>query len=274
MKEKIQYVSNIYPYTTLMTWEFYKHKHSFWEIVICINGNATHYINDVEYKFSTGDIIIMKPNCTHDYKIAQNSNYAHYDFYTNANDVKKCCDIYALDFFAEITADDKPIHLKTTKQNTVAIAEKLKQLDAIQQQPSYAVLGESIYKTILQFIIGISHENYLTQNSQLPDWFKTIVSLMTSHEHIGDSVEDIVVLSGFSHGHLVKLFKKHTGQTLSEYFATIKMNYALTLLKNKDISILEISNYLGYSSLSHFIKLFKDYFDTTPKQYRKTLYQL
>ena len=49
----------------------------------------------------------------------------------------------------------------------------------------------------------------------------------------------------------------------------IKINNACDMLKNTDTSILEISNTLGYASLSHFNRVFKEYIGITPALYRK-----
>lgn len=49
----------------------------------------------------------------------------------------------------------------------------------------------------------------------------------------------------------------------------IKINNACDMLKNTDTSILEISNTLGYASLSHFNRVFKEYIGITPASYRK-----
>jgi len=42
------------------------------------------------------------------------------------------------------------------------------------------------------------------------------------------------------------------------------------LLRTTQQDILQISASVGYDSLSHFIRIFKAHFKTTPKQYRMT----
>ena len=72
-----------------------------------------------------------------------------------------------------------------------------------------------------------------------------------------------------SRPYLSALFKKENGMTLSDYIATEKINEACRMLEYTDKSILEISTALGFSSQSHFTKVFKKINGTTPKNIRK-----
>lgn len=268
----INYVAKKFPYTTLMTWEFYKHRHSFWEIIICLKGNAYHYINEVKYEFDPGDIIIMKPGNVHDYKIIDKDNYAHYDLYCNNEDIKSTCDYIEDTLYTRFSSDSNPIKFNVSKKITAALKEKLALLNSLQQKPQFNQLSQTIYKTIVNLICGLAAENMQAELDNVPAWLSKILAIMSSKEHIGDSVADIVALSGFSHGHLSRMFREHTGETISAYFTRIKMNYANVLFRNMDINILDISLLLGYESLSHFIHIFKKHNGITPKQYRKQLY--
>lgn len=99
--------------------------------------------------------------------------------------------------------------------------------------------------------------------------FYAFLAKINTPKYICAPLEGIVKLSGYSHSHLCKIFKQNTGKTLKDYHNQLKMEYATSLLLNNNLSLLDISNILGYSSLSHFIKIFKTHTAYTPKQYRK-----
>ncbi len=65
-----------------------------------------------------------------------------------------------------------------------------------------------------------------------------------------------------------RLFKQETGISVSDYIREKKIEKAQNLLKFCNYSLVEITNYLSFSSQSHFIQLFKDYTGMTPKKYR------
>jgi AraC family transcriptional regulator, regulatory protein of adaptative response / methylphosphotriester-DNA alkyltransferase methyltransferase len=75
---------------------------------------------------------------------------------------------------------------------------------------------------------------------------------------------------GVSINHLIKLFKQHMDFTPIQYVSKIRVDKAKELLKQGDISILEIAYATGYKSLSNFYKCFKDQTGYTPSEYKKS----
>ncbi len=65
-----------------------------------------------------------------------------------------------------------------------------------------------------------------------------------------------------------RFFKSRTKMRFSQYLVDVRMTYACTLLIELDKPISEIANMCGYSSNSHFCKVFKDHTGQSPHQYR------
>ena len=72
----------------------------------------------------------------------------------------------------------------------------------------------------------------------------------------------------YSRPHLSRKFKEETGVTLTDFFLTKKSEEAARLLAYTDKSLIAISDYLGFSSQSHFSRVFKKYAGMTPTEYR------
>lgn len=81
-------------------------------------------------------------------------------------------------------------------------------------------------------------------------------------------IPDIAEALGVSESHLSRIFKKETGESIQKYSMHMRIERAETLLKYSEASLTEISEYLCFSSQSHFGKVFKVYKNMTPKQYR------
>lgn len=60
-------------------------------------------------------------------------------------------------------------------------------------------------------------------------------------------------------------FKKIFGSTIHAYTVQVRMESAMYLIKQGQLSIAEIGQQLGYKDPSHFISVFKKYYGTTPK---------
>lgn len=74
---------------------------------------------------------------------------------------------------------------------------------------------------------------------------------------------------GVSLPHLSRAFHKEFGITPITYLTRIRLEHAMQLLLNTDISIHKIAQECGFSNSNYFTKVYKKVLHTTPAQYRK-----
>ncbi|MDE5558195.1 MAG: helix-turn-helix domain-containing protein [Ruminococcus sp.] len=88
--------------------------------------------------------------------------------------------------------------------------------------------------------------------------------------HISEPIKtsDIADHFGKSRGGITTEFKKQTGMNLSDFIKLKKIQEAQELLYETNKSLVLISDYLGFSSQSHFTRVFKEITGITPKEYR------
>jgi len=61
---------------------------------------------------------------------------------------------------------------------------------------------------------------------------------------------------------------KHTGRNCRDIIQETKLQYAMELLDNSELSIYHIAEECGYSSPSHFFRVFREKYGITPNEYR------
>ena len=90
------------------------------------------------------------------------------------------------------------------------------------------------------------------------------------YENLGSnlSVKLLAEITGLNPAYLSRLFAKETGISLKQFIKEAKIDTAQNLLKYSDLTYLEISVALGFSSQSAFISVFKQITGITPKVYR------
>lgn len=93
------------------------------------------------------------------------------------------------------------------------------------------------------------------------------------HLHWEITVAEISEHVGLSQSYFSVLFKKETGRSIAEYVRGQRIEAAKNMLRYSDHSYLDISNYLAFSSHSHFISVFKKEVGMTPKEYRNKYYE-
>lgn len=89
-----------------------------------------------------------------------------------------------------------------------------------------------------------------------------------SHLHYRITVKELSEYLNLSESYLSKLFHKEVGITLSQYIMNLKIEKAQNLLQYSDYSMVDIANYLSFSSQSHFIQSFQKTLGTTPHKFR------
>lgn len=95
------------------------------------------------------------------------------------------------------------------------------------------------------------------------------------YSHIKDriTIQDLANYTNLSCSYLSRVFKQNLGVSVSDYIREQKIEKATHLLRYSDKSIVDIANYLSFSSQSHFIQIFESYTGITPKKYRDKYYK-
>ena len=93
--------------------------------------------------------------------------------------------------------------------------------------------------------------------------------------HYGDSItlSDISANAGINHTTLTALMKEELGCTVIEYLMQYRITIAKKQLAFTDVPIKEVANMVGFKTVQHFNRIFKEITDTTPAEFRKSSVQ-
>ena len=100
------------------------------------------------------------------------------------------------------------------------------------------------------------------------------IDLIYENIYKGIRVSELADELGLTPQYLSKLFRSEVGMTISEYIMSRRIQAAENMLKFSDYTPLDISNYLSFSSHSHFISAFRKHTGMTPKQYRESYFRM
>jgi two-component system, response regulator YesN len=81
-----------------------------------------------------------------------------------------------------------------------------------------------------------------------------------------DSISGSLNLNSYE---LSRQFKKETGKNITEYINNRRINEALYILENDNISITDVAFTVGFNDVNYFTKVFKKLKGITPSEYRK-----
>ncbi|MDU7963827.1 MAG: helix-turn-helix transcriptional regulator [Clostridium perfringens] len=69
------------------------------------------------------------------------------------------------------------------------------------------------------------------------------------------------------------LFKSETGQTFINFLNNYRIEKSKNLLKDLDLSLLDIAHKVGFSNQSYYCTVFKKFTNLTPLKYRESTYK-
>jgi AraC family transcriptional regulator len=88
--------------------------------------------------------------------------------------------------------------------------------------------------------------------------------------HESQSLDELAQVACFSSFHFHRIFTAITGETVNFFTNRLRLEKAARLLKYSNNSATEIALDCGFSSSSTFSRSFKQYFGTSPNEYKKT----
>ena len=109
--------------------------------------------------------------------------------------------------------------------------------------------------------------HYLTSGQALAA--RRAHSILTADLSKHIAVKDIASSLGISETGLKNYFRNVYGSCISDYLKNKRMKYAADKLQNTSLSVLDIANSIGYSNQGRFAKIFFDFYNMNPLEYRR-----
>lgn len=232
------------------------HTHDYFEILLVVNGLFLHQVNYKEFIHKSCSIIFLRPEDNH--RIVQYENkdchlinltYRKRTFFDLSAYFGQGFDTaeFLKAKFPPCIAIDRvkmqEISTKLELLNTIPESEKLKARVTLRQ-----ILSELFYNYI--FILPE------VKNGNIPEWISSLCMEMKQKDNFSQGIDAMIKISGKTHEHICRSFKKYLDKTPGQFLNEIRLSYAGNLLRSSDKCIDYICFEIGFESLGHFYKLF------------------
>ena len=243
-------------------YNFSGEKHSYWELTYVDKGELLTTIDGVSYHLKQGDLIFYAPMQFHTQSTFEkiSSSYLTINFKMNFNHADLLCNkIFSLkrDSYFIVTRLIEELSNDNLYSNDLSLCY-LKQL-IIQMLR----LDNSHFHSKPTTHMQQTYENELLNDILLyiDDNIYEKISVSTLCEHFCISTSM-----------LHSLFRKNMNNTAKNYINELKLSKSKELIRNSTHTLSEISEMLGFSSIHYFSKKFKSYFNISPTEYSKSIY--
>lgn len=276
--EKVDYRDNssILLHINKETDNYPPHWHTAVEIIMPISNIYTIVIGKTTYILQEGDILVIPPGELHEL-IAPKEGLRRillFD-YSLISSLKGITNIF--------TVLNQP-RLITSRNSKDTNAELVKIYDEITNEyNSNNTLREAaVYSLIIKMFVVLGRK-YMNTEHIFPDVklnkqkeyiekFNLIFDYINENYMEEITLDTIADVAGFSKFHFSRLFKQFTDMSFYDYLNQRRVKEAEKLLLNPNLSITEVAMRSGFSSISTFNRVFKNFKECTPTEF-KNLYQ-
>ena len=130
--------------------------------------------------------------------------------------------------------------------------------------------SQKIMKALIFAILMLLTRAYTKQKKEVQvSKGEEMMHYMESHLD-GVSLGTLAEHFGYHPNYVSALLHKETGRTFSQILLQMRMERAVLLLKNTDLSQEKIADMVGYHNTSNFYKAFRQYYGTSPKNWKET----
>ncbi len=244
---------------------------SFFELTFVISGMGIMYAGNVPQTIKKNDLFLSLPYERHEI-ISDSTDPLRYYYVALSFDPDSP--------FSEVLYNSKLLSLAPNMRvyNTPTLATTFVNLvSALQSNAPYSELKfEMLLKAfcinVHQIYYKVTTKPYTSPiiDSEQNLYFKIMKYIDNNLLKI-NKLTDITDDLHYNYVYLSRIFKKKFGKSIYAYYSTKKLDLAKQLIEEGKMSITEISEYLNYSSLYVFSRIYKKHFGVSPNIYKQQI---
>ena len=235
------------------------HCHDYFEIEVVLNGFAREKLNGNEYERKCGFISLLSPLDFHQIYFEESTEF--YNIAFNDKMISK-------ELMYSLAKDhrDKIFYLNDEDLEEVI---SLCSLMEKEYKKTDSFKSEFIKNTLecLLFII-LRNLNLTPSQKTVTNPVQNSILYMQLHFKENPTLVEVASYSGFNPNYFSQKFKETVGKTYIDYLVDLKVSYAKKLLMSSNMSITDICFSSGFTSISNFMRVFKNKYGMSPNAYR------
>ena len=247
------------------------HFHDELELLPIYRGSLHCVVGDVDYTAGEGDIVFVNTRVPHYTYFPEECDYGLVQF--RETDFIDGEILRIIKYSARFrNMEDEPVRIFKNRE----LFELLK--GVIEEAECQNVAFDFYIRSGIFGILGCLYRTGILTNAEAMYASKEVqkihsaLSYINTHYSEGITLDEISAHESLDPSYFCRVFKAATGATFTEYLNFVRVCKAETLLARSTLGILELSEAVGFSSVSYFGRIFKRYRDCSPRTYRSAQY--
>lgn len=249
------------------------HIHSYIEIAYTVSGEALHTLNGYKCTLGAGDYVIVNPGDIHSYEMLGSPQYSVINCIFNAkfvypsaaaNTFKECLKNPLLNINNHtLEASDQSY---VFHNNDPFICNTFEMLRYEYDNKCYKY--RTVCRNLLNIILLKSARSLIKTPQSTFVFLEYVKDYVSMHYAEDNLLQKMSAAIGYSAPYLCTKFHKESGITFTSFLQTIRIEAAITLLHETNMSVKDIAQAVGYKDIKHFYQIFKKIKNSTPSQHR------
>ncbi len=246
------------------------HTHDFIEIMYINSGKFEQMVNGKKFTTKKGDLLFLNYNSTHSFKSVLPSTYYNVCFYPEVIEKiitpENAFALLSLSAFSDISKDTNEgiVSFNPVEQKQVQyILEKMVE-EQTKRLPRFDIVNESYMNILITMIL---RKMSLPEEPEKNAW-NELADYIANNLDSDLSLEALAKKCFYNPSYFSRLFKNKFHVSLVEYVSNKRIEKALELLSETELSIKAISASCGFSNKSVFYRTFSKITGKTPTEYR------
>ena len=255
-----------------------EHCHDFCELAIVTHGSAMHCLEGQDFPVTAGDVFLLQGKQQHYFHDRQeldliNIMYDPEKIGLPENELRTMPGYCAM-FLLEPTYRRQHRFASRLHLKRVPLAQVERLADEMETESSQAAPGHeaALRAKLLELIVYLSRAYMQTDTTEAHALLRVghVIGALENDCSRDWKLEDLMRIAHMSRSHLMRIFRKATGQTPIEYLIRLRIQKAMHLLRSTDLSITEIALEVGFNDSNYFSRQFNRILGRSPRDFRKT----
>ena len=245
---------------------FGPHRHLRIEINYVKKGNCILHLENESVTFGENEMMIICSNVEHTFEAGSVG--------TTLMQLEFLPDIFSR-FESAVKEGENALHSVTIfseENRLIKIVNNVRIMQAVQRivhemnqkNSYYRYLVVMYYAELLLLIYRYMDESYLPLCTN--ESLKKAIAYIRMNYRTDISIVDVAAHAGVGARYLRKLFARYLNLSPLDYLNQLRINRAIELLKNTDMSIKEVCFVCGFKSPQYFSRVFKQQMEITPRE--------
>lgn len=251
------------------------HFHDTYELYFLLEGERYYFIDRETYHVKAGDVVLVNRQQIHKTSQAESQKHDRILLQLGGPALEgwlKAVGLYPLErLFGEYYGVTRPSEqeweelvglLLGMKEELAHCRERYETMVKIKLSQILLLVYRSRRKAILR-------DSFSVVQTAKHGKVHEVAEYLTCHCETNEDLKELAKRFYISKSYLSRIFREVTGFSVNEYRNLARIRKARELLVGSCFSVTEISEVLGFESVTYFERVFKKHTDQTPLRFRK-----